>query len=712
MRRLLVTAPLLLVAMLPRHAKPGAAMTSAQTLEQLAILATGSVPEHPPAAMDEVALVRYVDRLLDDPRFAHVVAPWLLATTYTRAGINLGFYNGRVLNQFVSKRGEHIYYLRSPCDEKLAQRVRPYWDLSHEVLVCPDSYQPEHRVDPANPEANCSGRLLGPQYSNYCGCGPNLINCMQSWGQRNGLMASAAQEVIDTIGALVAANRPIEEVFTTNATVRDRSAEVTYRSWRINSGTATPLDDIPRWDEHKLLPRPEALPGQHAGILTMPHFVWISDTQRGRLRNIFSLLWCQRTESKGVDGHQILALGATNLRSGEGWKSLAAKPVCTTCHARLDYGVQFFDGYPNLYFGNNYAPKPHPGETGPFYGNDIDDRRGTLPLTPHAFARFAVAQPEFGKCMVQHVTDHVFGGEPPADIKQQLLDQFGKDHSLRSMMRLALLRYGSFMAARNAPHAKSAASPDPATASAGHPAQVALEPALRGELEQVCGACHEGEDPTSRQGAFDASAAHIDWSSLHRATLALAGGEMPKTFAGLDSAARDLLLTHLSRALWPQAAQRERALDFLSGEHRVLPAYDAATVEEVIRARSGAATSQPAIDFPVDPELEHYVPRIRAFDTTLALAAAMQALTDCKAAGGNQADCLRRSLDPAFLVNGGVPLRVSGPESRFESQGTPATATPSPARIAPGATVPETARGPASPGRTAPSRARASNRGG
>src|SRR5205814_291138 len=105
--------------------------------------------------------------------------------------------------------------------------------------------------------------------------------------------------------------------------------------------------------------------------------------------------WCSELLAKNATAEQVLSLGVTNLRQGDGWKKLAHMPLCTDCHARLDYGWQFFTGTPDITFGQlSYVPSLHP-ESGPLYVRDADDSRGEGPLTPLGFAKLATQQPEF-----------------------------------------------------------------------------------------------------------------------------------------------------------------------------------------------------------------------------------------------------------------------------------------------------------------------------
>jgi hypothetical protein len=97
------------------------------------------------------------------------------------------------------------------------------------------------------------------------------------------------------------------------------------------------------------------------------------------MRNAFSDLWCLSPSSVDVTAEQVLGLGVTDLRAGDGWKRLAVMPVCTDCHARLDHGMQFFTGYPSSFVGVMYEGRAAPagaGALGSLYGHGASDLRG------------------------------------------------------------------------------------------------------------------------------------------------------------------------------------------------------------------------------------------------------------------------------------------------------------------------------------------------
>ena len=59
---------------------------------------------------------------------------------------------------------------------------------------------------------------------------------------------------------------------------------------------------------------------------------------------IDDVLWCVEADSVGATPETLLSIVGTDFQvRSEGWKDLAARPICTNCHARLDYGFQFLE---------------------------------------------------------------------------------------------------------------------------------------------------------------------------------------------------------------------------------------------------------------------------------------------------------------------------------------------------------------------------------
>lgn len=546
--------------------------------------------------------------------------------------------------------GERRYFLREKCEAADAVRVRPWWSRDQDVLVCADAYRPEVKGDSSG--RTCGASMLAPRESDVCGCGPHLMYCTSSEDQFRELQDNLQREVWDTTAWVVNKDLPIEELFTMNASVRNEQAEMLYRRARIGAGepdTLLPVADFPAGAKGELRPRVEQAPGQHAGVLSMPALVYSSDALRGVMRNYYDYLWCAGVASSRVSTEGILALDIVDLRVGDGWQKLAAMDVCTDCHARLDYGMQFFRGFPSSTMGLDFRPGEVLKGSGPLYGHNIKDERGTAELTPQGFAKLAVAQPEFGKCMAKKVIDHVFNGSERAEDFKAVHETFTSTHRFKAMLRTAMLRY----AERNKdgpialPEAKA---PDAAVAavdpdSAGD--KVVLSSELRALLDDKCMSCHDKDDPYDFNGR-----------ALPRLTLVammdqVGFGAMPKTVQGLDDDERKALVRALGPLAFPVAAERTTAIDYFANGMRgkAVHRWRAAMGNVNLRAGGKGEGFRPsAIEADIEQSLSVYTPGV-------AVSAGVAALRDCKAAkhtGPALEACVQRSSAPGAVIVGAV----------------------------------------------------------
>ena len=269
------------------------------------------------------------------------------------------------------------------------------------------------------------------------------------------------------------------------------------------------------------------------------------------------------TDSVNVTAEQIFALGVTNLREGDGWKKLAAMPVCTNCHARLDYGMQFFSGFPSSFIGRLYDPHRQASGSGPLYGSDIHDLLGEAPLTPQGYAQTVIKQPAFARCMVSDVSDHVFHGRASPEDERALAKAFEAGHRLRDVMREALLRY--------ARSSKLGVAPDRPT----------TDKPLRASLDEHCGNCHTtGSRDFLRQTTWTPEL-------LTKITAAVAFGVMPPN-EPLELGVRNALLSQLVAEAYPDTQARSEALAYFTGGLGEAPVRDADAIDSLITARSGA----------------------------------------------------------------------------------------------------------------------------
>ncbi len=523
---------------------------TATMLRDLSIFALG----HPPAPADLAASARdvtggkltvaeYVDHLLAKPmggRLARDIVLGPASPEKNRHPVPVQ----AVLRSFKDDGGK-VYYLRHKCAAKDAVEVQPWWG-SEKVRVCPSAYRPDVRGDKDG--HTCGAEMLAPRENDTCGCGPYLVFCTENQKQWKKTVDRVQNEVLATTGYVVDENLPIEKLFTMNETVRNNDAELLYRRARLIAGEdPDKLFPVQGYGDYrgKLKPRVEQVPGQQAGVLTTPALTYSSDALRGVLRNFYDYMWCAGVQSSQVTTAAVLGLDVVDLRVGDGWKKLAAMNICTECHARLDYGMQFFWGYPSSTAGVDFRPSMVKKGQGILYGRSIKDVRGTADLTPAGFAKLAVAQPEFGDCMTRRVVDHVFSGTASSRDFEAVHDTFDKTHKIKEMMRTAMLRFAS---RKDAPARPPEEAPPPPTAPDG---KVALSPALRKMIKKDCKECHDEDEKLN-----------LMVPALDRKTLALmldrvGFGAMPKDTQGIDDAERRAFVTELSRHLFTSPQERD-----------------------------------------------------------------------------------------------------------------------------------------------------------
>jgi len=620
---------------------------TANLLERLALLAT----RHAPAA-DDLArtasaaehdpreLARYIDRLLHDPRFTAEVAP----SMFTVAGAL--HTTGYVLQESRDPAGEIVYYLRQPCAPEIAEQVQPWWAATTTVRVCPDAHRPRYLSRPGT-DWQCGSAKLNLEASSDCGCGPRLARCFRDAAHREAVRASLRQENAKTIGWIIDHDLPIETLFTSNATFRDYTAELVYTNWRALDGEAVAYPDAADWPrDGKWAARAERRPGMHAGILTTPQTLLSADATRALMRQLYELLWCKAPESSQVDAQAIWSLGVTDLRGGSGWQRLAAMPVCTSCHARLDHGAQFFSGFPGTLHADHYTSSLQQTGQEPLYGDDIDDPRGAAERTPLGFARAVTAQDELAACMVERVARHVFGGRPALDDERALRDAFARSHSLRELTRVALLRAAARW--RRAPR-PPVARPWPSPVTTPDPrGDIALSPGLRAELERSCTECHaDGPNAFPQRPA-------LARPLVERMLRAVAFEQMPRDPATLPADRRRAMVRELIAALYRDPPARAAAYEMFDATTRWRSPLPAAARLAAVHAHAGL----PAAAWPAQ-DLAYYgagrasplASPAGPLSPTIAIDLATAALADCARLGeADRAACLDRALPIDTLV--------------------------------------------------------------
>jgi hypothetical protein len=595
------------------------AQSPSSTDELLRSMATlvGSAPQPAPLAewarkidAGEASLDSYIDQILDNPRFAGEIVPTLVFGAF----VNVRNYYA-LPSSYVLKRPptpDAPLYLRAPCSADEAVAVRPWWDLSSEVKVCPDAYRPDKWTLAPGEQTyktamllTCDSQVGSPELEtkSLCGCGPNLIRCLRDEDQYNQFSRSLMDEVKRTTSYVVEHDLPMATLFTGNSTFRDRNVELYYRRQKIGAlelkhpdleiadlGTwpapaapgvvpdAKPTD-LAAWpQEGKWAPREEVRPGQHAGLLTAPQILhWLPD-RRQRQRGYYEVMWCNLRNSFGATTHKVLELNANgnNFFVHDSWERLAHTDLCTNCHARLDYGSQFFLGYPDSRASTHFNPSLQATGSGPLYGKDIKDLRGEAALTPLSFAKLAVDQPDFNGCMATHFVNYVLGDRATTADIHAIETAVDKTRSFKASMKVALQRYAESWRIEQR---STALAPSPqATAPDAQPGPkggMAVSPGLRAALDQHCVECHDetpyDDNADTADLPFDFTGTELPRPLLVRMAEQVGFGVMPKTTT-LEPRVREEVVGLLIDTLWTDPVARMEARRYYLGRERGIPA--------------------------------------------------------------------------------------------------------------------------------------------
>lgn len=448
-----------------------------------------------------------VEEFSTDPFLSERVAPAILfKNSLARPASDLT--SGIVWLERFEVGGQEAFYLHARCPPSQLMTVHPWWDMSSTVRVCRDSVRPGTWTTPTQTgEIAVCDSMEGARWMNprsECGCGPALLRCYPKQDSKAFLRRmeeAARQELRATTARLVAADEPLAELFLSRSTIRTPDLERLYRRANAESlrleDPASLLRGMTDWPaEGKFEPREELEPGQHAGVLTGPQLLFHVFERRQRMRIYFQILWCTGESAPGAQPEDTLSLHTADLSVvNEGWQELAARPVCTECHARLDYGMQYFQSYPSPTQSGHFLVGRYAGETGVFYGKNIGDRRAEAALRPHDFAEIATRQPEFAQCMARNVVEYVFG---PA-VTNEMVERAAASADVsalrfRGLMRIALL----WLLECDDCFAVTASN---AAASSGQPRFAEL-------VDEHCTACHhDGASIPSFEGRFDPAAA-------------------------------------------------------------------------------------------------------------------------------------------------------------------------------------------------------------
>lgn len=573
--------------------QPATARTApdVELLRTLAVLATTREPTA--TELDDTAralasgtltIDRYIEGLVDSKEFADHVAPLTILRQYVTLEPD-GYPIPDLLKRV--EGATPLYYRgEKPCAVSTAKRVRPWWNLETEVLICPNDYKPEKWTTESIPaigiqagvcfSANASG-------TPKCGCGPNLIRCFESDKHQERVMKSMRAELLDTVSWVVSHDLPAETLFTSTSTFRDRSAEYMLRVEDLHSrqvaDPAAELADLAAWPETgKWAPRTERGKGQHAGLLTSPLLMQHKIDRRQRMAAFYDLMWCAEQGAAGATPEAMMSLKGNNLQvDSSGWEELAQRTLCTNCHARLDYGMQFFWGYANGYVHSYYSPKLQQQGRGPLFGGSHDDPRGTAELNPRAFAEVAVAQPEFRTCMARNVAGYVLGNHltPPRLEEITAIAKPGST-SIKALMRASLRALVDHW---GEDRKKSLALPAMPQAAAG--GEIAISPALAAQLQTHCLDCHEGDSEI-----VDLAKPQLPRATVIAALKEVAFGRMPQN-APLVGAERSQLIDAFVAAAWT-GADAATARNYFENRMLARPAYRSEVMLDLIHQRTGA----------------------------------------------------------------------------------------------------------------------------
>lgn len=558
---------------------------SPQLLRELALMATDKVPSneelerwHGDIEDGKKTVEDFVDAQLADTAFSRTTAPRLLLGMHATIGFPAVFRVGAALKQ--TETTPPVHFLLSPCEAKDAVKVKPWWG-GDEILICPSSYLPENFADASG--RACSGsKLLAevagmvpvePSANPVCGCGPQLMRCFPDEPSKWANVESFTSEINDTVGHIIESDRFIGDIYTTNETERNARIDFFYDRWLVEAGQKKSLDPRPaNWAEapSRWAKRYEQMEGAHAGVLTTPNMLFGDKGGRPMMRDLYEAAWCVEPEAGNVKTEDVLHLGQADMRAGAGWQELAERPVCTGCHARLDYSRQFFNGFADNRQAMHFDARHQDVAPGKLYGRNIRDYRGEQARTPQNLGRFVVSQPEFAACITRKVVGHVFGDQTTVADRRAVETAFTKTHgNFRQVMREALVRFAAREATvPAAPHWGSGEKNS-------MEARARVPESVKRLLSQSCAECH-GTDEWLEKG--------LARSEMEDVVRQVSTSVMPPSDAErpLASAEREQLVAMLGKVLWKDPDERQAALDDFARsakEETMAPAPHSVSVE-------------------------------------------------------------------------------------------------------------------------------------
>jgi hypothetical protein len=325
----------------------------------------------------------------------------------------------------MTKTQQTFYYRRAPCDDAALERVQPWWDPSHEVLVCHKDYRPELLFDGT---ASCD--VVNVE-SSPCGCGPSLMFCGTD-DQEDTLREASLDELRDTLKYVIESDKPFGDMLTMTDTVHSGLASLIYaRVDGFMSGKFVPPDPN---EPASLHPRTKIHRG---GILSTPFYLWADDARATIVRWMRDVM-CLDFRARGVDTHRVLVT-LKNMTDLRGTLMVLAKTEgCQNCHAALENLQVAYSGW-HSWDGMRFTSAP-PDMHVKLYFENAEDLRGEGPADLTWLGNSIASQPEFARCTTSKVLSFIYEGrEPPTGVARELTRRFRNGFNMRALIEDAVV---------------------------------------------------------------------------------------------------------------------------------------------------------------------------------------------------------------------------------------------------------------------------------
>jgi hypothetical protein len=388
-----------------------------------------------PTSTDSDSIRRFVRGRMSQDQFYDVLFPRL----FRLLSFAIGSVEGVpfTLNHAGPDQGG-FYFLKRRCSDNELVEVRPWWDLGQTVRICKDAYRPEVSARQSRGVTQyCEATGLAVE-SAACGCGKFLLNCARDEGQRKAITDAIKDEPIRTMQHVVQARQRFSTALTMTGSVRSDYGELFYARNDFFQSGSFKMDPPVGGRRPVMRPRNPAFAG---GVLTTPYYRYMDPAPR----LILALLWedflCMPLLSTAVRSVDIFHLSNANLRSVEQMQ-LASQTGCRDCHARLEYGMVAFRAFTIGRDGMRQTPQTAFAGPTRFYMRNAEDMRGEGPATPLWLGKTMAAQPEFGACMAQKVSEIFYGGRPvPEALADQMRQDFLRDEDLGALVENAFIAW-------------------------------------------------------------------------------------------------------------------------------------------------------------------------------------------------------------------------------------------------------------------------------